>query len=114
MEETRLLLRIREIFKLSRFKLVKFDCINKFFYIFFLILGNIIGNNLQYHPLYLTDNEEGAFGRKSESEQKDQRIFGGISYDSEGNPLPNTGMYMSMHIIKMASWYGSFARAYVT
>ncbi|KAK7602289.1 hypothetical protein V9T40_009730 [Parthenolecanium corni] len=59
-------------------------------YTFVVEGGNIIGNYLQYHPLYLTDNEEGAFGRKSESEQKDQRIFGGISYDSEGNPLPNT------------------------
>lgn len=55
------------------------------------IVGNLPGNYLQYHPFYITDNAEGAFGQKSEVEQKDQRIFGGINYDSEGNPLPNTG-----------------------
>ncbi|XP_065222877.1 protein Skeletor, isoforms B/C [Planococcus citri] len=59
-------------------------------YTFIVEGGNIPGNDLQYHPFYITDNAEGAFGQKSEEEQKDQRIFGGISYDSEGNPLPNT------------------------
>ncbi|XKL66519.1 hypothetical protein PGB90_009939 [Kerria lacca] len=59
-------------------------------YTFIVEGGNIVDNYLQYHPFYITDNDEGAFGQKSESEQKDQRIFSGISYDSEGNPLPNT------------------------
>lgn len=58
-------------------------------------------NYLQYHPFYITDNPEGAFGTKSESEQKDQRIFGGISYDSEGNPLPNTGKFIKLLVLRL-------------
>lgn len=44
-----------------------------------------------YHPFYITDSPEGGFGQKNEVEQKKQRVFAGIMYDSDDYPLPTTG-----------------------
>ncbi|XP_077296640.1 protein Skeletor, isoforms B/C [Arctopsyche grandis] len=45
-------------------------------------------NPAKYHPFYICDSPEGGFGQKSEIEQKRQRVFAGVSYDSEGYPYP--------------------------
>lgn len=44
-----------------------------------------------YHPFYITDSAEGGFGQKTEDEQKKQRVFAGIVYDSDELPMPTTG-----------------------
>jgi hypothetical protein len=54
-------------------------------------LGNDRTNPARYHPFYITDSSEGGFGQKSEAEQKKQRVFGGVNYDSEGYPYPTAG-----------------------
>lgn len=51
--------------------------------------------NFRYHPFYICDSPEGGFGQKSEIEQKRQRVFAGVSYDSEGYPYPTAGNYMT-------------------
>lgn len=50
--------------------------------------GNDRTNPARYHPFYITDSKEGGFGQKTEEEQKLQRVFAGVSYDSEGYPYP--------------------------
>jgi len=45
-----------------------------------------------YHPFYITDSAEGGFGQKDDMEQKKQRVFAGIVYDSDGYPFPTTGI----------------------
>lgn len=60
-------------------------------YIFVVEGGNDRTNPARYHPFYITDSSEGGFGQKSEAEQKKQRVFGGVHYDSEGYPYPTAG-----------------------
>lgn len=60
-------------------------------YTFVIEGGNDRTNPARYHPFYITDSSEGGFGQKSEAEQKKQRVFGGVNYDSEGYPYPTAG-----------------------
>jgi len=60
-------------------------------YTFVVEGGNDQTNPARYHPFYITDSSEGGFGQKSEAEQKKQRVFGGVNYDSEGYPYPTAG-----------------------
>jgi len=60
-------------------------------YTFVIEGGNDRTNPARYHPFYITDSSEGGFGQKSEEEQKKQRVFGGVNYDSEGYPYPTAG-----------------------
>lgn len=60
-------------------------------YTFVIEGGNDRTNPARYHPFYITDSSEGGFGQKSEAEQKKQRVFGGVNYDSDGYPYPTAG-----------------------
>lgn len=53
--------------------------------------GNEPSKTDHYHPFYITDSAEGGFGLKNDVEQRKQRVFAGIVYDSDGYPLPTTG-----------------------
>ncbi|XP_063228586.1 protein Skeletor, isoforms B/C isoform X2 [Bacillus rossius redtenbacheri] len=57
-------------------------------YTFVVEGGNDRTNPARYHPFYITDSKEGGFGQKSESDQKKQRVFAGVSYDADGYPYP--------------------------
>ncbi|XP_014613047.1 PREDICTED: protein Skeletor, isoforms B/C [Polistes canadensis] len=57
-------------------------------YTFIVEGGNDPANPAKYHPFYITDSPEGGFGQKSEAQQKQQRVFAGIDYDSDGYPYP--------------------------
>lgn len=45
----------------------------------------------RYHPFYICDNAEGGFGQKLDVEQRKQRVFAGVAYDSEGYAYPTAG-----------------------
>ncbi|XP_050436047.1 protein Skeletor, isoforms B/C [Adelges cooleyi] len=63
-------------------------------YTFYIEGGDKPNKPGHYHPFYITDNPEGGFGDIDDSEQKKQRVFAGIHYDSEGYPLaPAAGRY---------------------
>ncbi|XP_073970372.1 protein Skeletor, isoforms B/C isoform X2 [Rhodnius prolixus] len=57
-------------------------------YTFIVEGGNDRTQPARYHPLYITDSSEGGFGQKSQEERRKQRVFAGVSYDSEGYPYP--------------------------
>ncbi|XP_046668764.1 protein Skeletor, isoforms B/C [Homalodisca vitripennis] len=57
-------------------------------YTFVVEGGNDPTKPAHYHPFYITDSSEGGFGQKSEKDQRQQRVFAGVSYDSEGYPYP--------------------------
>nr|XP_018906629.1 PREDICTED: protein Skeletor, isoforms B/C-like [Bemisia tabaci] len=57
-------------------------------YTFIIEGGNDPSNPARYHPFYISDSAEGGFGQKKESEQREQRVFAGVSSDSEGYPAP--------------------------
>lgn len=63
-----------------------------------IIIDFLVGNEPSkvghYHPFYITDNAEGGFGQKDDLEQRKQRVFAGIVYDSEGYPFPTTGIIL--------------------
>ncbi|XP_050532309.1 protein Skeletor, isoforms B/C-like [Daktulosphaira vitifoliae] len=56
-------------------------------YTFYIEGGDNPNKVGHYHPFYITDSHEGGFGQKDDLEQKKQRVFAGINYDSEGYPL---------------------------
>ncbi|VVC33457.1 Hypothetical protein CINCED_3A009785 [Cinara cedri] len=60
-------------------------------YTFIVEGGNDPNKVGHYHPLYITDSPEGGFGQILDAE-KNQRVFAGIVFDSEGYPLPTTGI----------------------
>ena len=60
-------------------------------YSFVIEGGHDRTNPARYHPFYITDSSEGGFGQKSEAEQRKQRVFGGVNYDSDGYPYPTAG-----------------------
>lgn len=57
----------------------------------------ILNVTFRYHPFYICDSPEGGFGQKSEMEQKRQRVFAGVAYDSEGYPYPTAGKFILFH-----------------
>ncbi|XP_059352990.1 protein Skeletor, isoforms B/C-like isoform X2 [Daphnia carinata] len=57
-------------------------------YTFLVEGGNDPTNSARYHPLYITDNLEGGFGQKTDAQQREQRIFAGVQFDSSGFPFP--------------------------
>lgn len=63
-------------------------------YTFYVEGGDDKTNPARYHPFYITDSHEGGFGQKSESDQKNQAVYAGVAYDSDGYPYPTaTGKY---------------------
>lgn len=42
----------------------------------------------RYHPFYITSSAEGGFGQKTEPEQRKEKVFAGVEYNSEGYPTP--------------------------
>ncbi|XP_014254156.1 protein Skeletor, isoforms B/C isoform X2 [Cimex lectularius] len=63
-------------------------------YTFVVEGGNDPTQPARYHPFYITDSPEGGFGQKSDIKQRQQRVFAGVSYDSEGFPYPTaSGRY---------------------
>lgn len=50
-------------------------------------------NSARYHPLYITDNLEGGFGQKTDAQQREQRVFAGVEFDSSGFPFPTAGIH---------------------
>ncbi|XP_050585241.1 protein Skeletor, isoforms B/C isoform X1 [Bombus affinis] len=57
-------------------------------YTFIVEGGNDPANPARYHPFYITDSPEGGFGQKTETEQRAQRVFAGVKYDTDGYPYP--------------------------
>ena len=53
--------------------------------------GNDPTNAARYHPLYITDSPEGGFGQKSEEEQRQQKIYAGVTFDQDQFPIPTAG-----------------------
>lgn len=45
-------------------------------------------NPAKFHPFYISDSSEGGFGQKSDVDQRKQRVFAGVAYDTEGYPYP--------------------------
>jgi hypothetical protein len=64
------------------------------FKICFFLEGNEPSKAEHYHPFYITDSAEGGFGQKDDAEQRKQRVFAGIVYDSDGYPFPTTGILL--------------------
>lgn len=54
-------------------------------------LGNDPTNSAAYHPFYITDSFEGGFGQKTEAQQREQRVYAGVEYDTSGFPFPTAG-----------------------
>lgn len=42
----------------------------------------------RYHPFYISDSQEGGFGQRTVEEQRSQKVYAGIEYDSEDYPFP--------------------------
>nr|XP_024216271.1 protein Skeletor, isoforms B/C [Halyomorpha halys] len=57
-------------------------------YTFIVEGGDDRTNPAKYHPFYITDSREGGFGQKTAEQQRQQRVFAGVSYDAEGFPYP--------------------------
>ncbi|CAD7083693.1 unnamed protein product [Hermetia illucens] len=57
-------------------------------YIFSVEGGNNPAQPARYHPFYITDSPEGGFGQKSAEAQRQQTVYAGVDYDSNGYPFP--------------------------
>lgn len=55
------------------------------------LTGNDQTNSARYHPLYITDSFEGGFGQKTPEQQREQKVYAGVSFDAEGFPIPSAG-----------------------
>ncbi|MCL4137615.1 UNVERIFIED_CONTAM: hypothetical protein GTU68_048316, partial [Idotea baltica] len=55
-------------------------------YYFTIEGGDDLNNSANYHPFYITDSSEGGFSQKIESEQKQERVFAGVTYSKLGIP----------------------------
>lgn len=59
-----------------------------------LIFPNIDNQKNRFHPIYITDSNEGAYDRLTLEKRMNQQVFAGIAYDSAGYPYPTaTGRY---------------------
>jgi len=56
-----------------------------------IVAGDDQTNPAHYHPLYITDSSEGGFGQRNKSEQREQNVYAGVSYDQLGYPFPTAG-----------------------
>lgn len=57
-------------------------------YTFIVEGGDDQTNPAKYHPFYITDSSEGGYGQKTPKQQRQQRVFAGVSQDAEGFPYP--------------------------
>ncbi|XP_048522667.1 protein Skeletor, isoforms B/C isoform X2 [Dendroctonus ponderosae] len=63
-------------------------------YRFVVETGESQTNPARFHPLYISDSSIGGFKQLNEEQQRQQRIYAGIDYDSNGEPFPiATGRY---------------------
>uniref|UniRef100_A0A1I8PS48 DOMON domain-containing protein n=1 Tax=Stomoxys calcitrans TaxID=35570 RepID=A0A1I8PS48_STOCA len=42
----------------------------------------------RYHPFYITDSPEGGIGQKTGLEISKQKVYAGVEFDEDGNPIP--------------------------
>ena len=63
--------------------------------------GNDPTNAARYHPMYITDSPEGGFGQKSEEEQRQQKIYAGVTFDQDQFPIPTAGTFHFKIIIHL-------------
>lgn len=47
----------------------------------------------RYHPLYITDSQEGGLGQKTGLDARKQTAYAGVEYDEDGNAIPTGGKY---------------------
>ena len=45
----------------------------------------------RYHPFYITNSSEGGLGQKTANEQRHQKVYAGVDYDSDDLPEPTAG-----------------------
>lgn len=57
-------------------------------YTFYVEGGADETNPAKFHPFYITSSREGGFGQKKEVVQREERVFAGVGYDSDGYPYP--------------------------
>ncbi|XP_030759313.1 protein Skeletor, isoforms B/C [Sitophilus oryzae] len=57
-------------------------------YIFVVETGEYNTNPARYHPLYITNSKEGAYGQLTGESRRNQEIYAGVDLDSEGRPRP--------------------------
>ncbi|XP_050304285.1 protein Skeletor, isoforms B/C isoform X2 [Anthonomus grandis grandis] len=63
-------------------------------YTFVVEGGESTTNPARFHPLYITDSNEGAFGQLTPEKQQLQQVFAGVAFDRDGYPYPTaTGRY---------------------
>ncbi|XP_060527582.1 protein Skeletor, isoforms B/C isoform X2 [Cylas formicarius] len=63
-------------------------------YTFVVETGEHNSNPARYHPLYITDSNEGAYGQQTPEQRSEQTIYAGVDFDKDGNPNPTvTGRY---------------------
>lgn len=53
----------------------------------------------RYHPLYITDSQEGGLGQKTGLDARKQTAYAGVEYDEDGNAIPIGGKY-ELHSFK--------------
>lgn len=63
-------------------------------YTFVVETGESTSDPARFHPIYITDSNEGAYDRLTLEKRMNQQVFAGIAYDSAGYPYPTaTGRY---------------------
>lgn len=57
----------------------------------------------RYHPLYITDSQEGGLGQKTGLDARKQTAYAGVEYDEDGNAIPIGGKY-DLHSLKISKY----------
>ncbi|XP_073818212.1 protein Skeletor, isoforms B/C [Musca autumnalis] len=50
--------------------------------------GDISAQPARYHPFYISDSPEGGIGQKTGVELSKQKVYAGVEFDEDGNPIP--------------------------
>ncbi|KAL5284543.1 hypothetical protein ACFFRR_006683 [Megaselia abdita] len=82
-------------------------------YTFIVEGGNDKFQPAKFHPFYITNSSEGGLGQRNVNEIRDEYVYAGVVYDSEGYPVPMegaTGRYCEWKHNGVDSWRtsGSF------
>ncbi|CAH1121732.1 unnamed protein product [Ceutorhynchus assimilis] len=63
-------------------------------YTFVVEAGESSSNPARFHPIYITDSNEGAYAQLSKDKQRKQQIYAGVGYGADGKAYPmTTGRY---------------------
>ncbi|XP_076280372.1 protein Skeletor, isoforms B/C isoform X1 [Lasioglossum baleicum] len=57
-------------------------------YTFIVEGGNDTTNMERYHPFYITSSRKGGYGKKSEEDRADEKVYAGVRFDADGYPEP--------------------------